>query len=236
MDPYTDKQETPSPQPVISGNTVTPESNAPPGNINDTLFIDEAIADIRRYSFTPQEDDDIEEPQEGDNTTNKDNANTLLLLGMFGTNNTTVLPELEMEAWPYHNEKTPNPLSITKARLILVGALKGILCADTEYGYAWMVESERKWLARDGVMGNYVVPTVSVSSTEYTVKNVMAFNVQDQKFQVYFHLSQKCKAKLLDWFDKAPGKGDAYGVARERIECTYEIAPEKRRYLQDVEE
>lgn len=187
---------TPGEDTTVTNETATAKADIIPPS-TETPTTDEVIAQLQReYNFDYKQASTtaVLEEQEP-----KPSANTIM---MFAPPQQLTFPALEPEEWKYAGRK-PTPITIGEARRNLASAYAVCNCEAAEagvHGYAWMVEKDEVWLARDGVS---TVPIPTKTAIDYDPAAYAASLAKNQEYKLYHHLVQEGKKKLLEWFGKS---------------------------------
>ena len=226
--------------------TETPTGNKPTGVLvsPDDLVdagtpprIKEAITDIGNYEYDPWDTTGTKTPS----------ADEVLM--MFSPQAVaTELPKLTTEKWPWAVTKKPTPITIGTARRFLAEAYSRVPCemeAAGDHGYAWMIEEPVDWARREGTKEIEQLPTKPKRPTEYTVQAKWEYAERKRDYDMYHHLVQEGKAKIIEWFGKAlfvdlyqNGLLPVTKTPRELLQHltdTYALPRDRRRHLEEVD-
>ena len=154
--------------------------------------IEEAIDHISAYKF---------DPHLGEDTEQDESIAAALMMFSPTTNGAIELPKLRTEHWP-HGGKRPNPITIGMAKKILGAAYAEVPCeleAAGDHGYAWIIEDEKEWLARNGVT-MISVPAKPKEVMEFNMKAQWEFAVKTKRYNIYKHLVLEGRRKIMEWF------------------------------------
>ena len=123
---------------------------------------------------------------------------------MVNGRETNQLPTIETEEWQFETTE-PTPISIDQARKLLADAYANIPCEIEEagtHGFAWIVETKEQWLQREGITNEVTVPT-KPRKGDYDFNLRLEFAEAMERYELYNHLMQQGKTKLLEWFGEA---------------------------------
>ena len=166
------------------------------------VLLEEALQTIGDYRFDPSLGESTRIAEELQENTEEEAIATALI--MFSpTTATAELPTLRTEAWMYDGQE-PTPISIETARRLLAAAYTEIPCeleAAGDHGYAWIIESEETWLERDGTK-LINAPTKPKEIVAFDMKAQWEYAVKLRRYNMYKHLTQEGKIKLMTWFGK----------------------------------
>ena len=238
-----DDATTPSNKPTIA--TVTPgEPTLPPAIKYDTPpQLRAEIADITGFTFAP----DLAVSRTSTDTYAEDTVTATEYI-MFSPRSAAELPSLRTEKWPYSG-RTPNPISISKARKLLAAAYAAVPCeieGTGVHGYAWMVESTTDWQLRRGVTATITPPVKPPKERDYDVKKQMAYADNMEAYKLYHHLVQEGQVRLIEWFGKSmfvdmyenemlPATTTPTDLLGH-LTATYSQGRDNRRYMEQVEQ
>ena len=116
----------------------------------------------------------------------------------------SALPGLDTGKWEYGRQK-PNPISIIKARELLVTGYEEIPCELTGtkgHGYAWIADTPADWLARRGVS---TTPSPPVQPDKEESRDPVLLYIYQEKmkeYRVYTHLIKEGTKQIVEWFGK----------------------------------
>ena len=163
----------------------------------------------------------------------------------LGTRTTaTEMPTIKPGKWKFAG-KTPNPISIRRARRMLAAAYAKIPCTQQGagvHGYAWIAEAPEDWKKRKGT-GPIDLP--DKPEEDYTdFQGQLTHAREMEKYLMYHHLIQAGAEKLVAWFGKAmfldlctDGELDADVTPKElleHLEETYATNADELDYFEDV--
>ena len=172
----------------------------------------------------------------------------LALMMMLGTNRgTKEMPTLQTSKWKYAG-KSPNPISIRRARRFLATAYAKIPCELAEagvHGYAWIVEEPTQWDRRKGTRP-ITPPVKPIKRSGMDLQEKLDLQDRMDEYLLYFHLIQAGTDKLVEWFGKSMfldcehfnnGELDADTAPRDllvHLEETYSTGADELEYLEVV--
>ena len=241
-----------------AGNIVSPDGTeeadshgAPPAETNSVTdgrttppHLQDAIEAIESYEFDPGTSGSY--LTEKERITAEEEAFATALVMFSPQESAMERPKLRTESWPYAGAK-PNPISIGTAKKLLAAAYSEVPCemiGTGVHGYAWIIEDEETWQEREGTT-DIVPPTQPQPVAEFSMKAQWEYAVKARRFNLYNHLVQEGKAKLVEWFGKEmfvdlhrDGVLPNTKTPKELVEHlnkTYALPRDYRRHMEQVE-
>ena len=204
------------------------ETNAPPTpSVEHGRAVEDFSADLKEYRQQ------------------EDFALAMMMGTMSGMGSNRPMPTLQTEKWKFTG-KTPNPISIRRARRFLAAAYEMITCEEVgtgAHGYAWIAETPEQWAARSGT-APIAVPEKPEDTQVMDLQAEFFRQRKMQKYLLYIHLIQAGTEKLVAWFGKSMFLDlHTNGVLRadatpkellEHLEGTYSNNADELEYLEVI--
>ena len=213
-------------------------------NTSETPLTDDTIDYIGSFEYKSPVNKDSGDKSPADKRSEATREQAVPAIMMFPGFSSAQKPVLRTDMWPHQTNETPTPITIGKARRYLAAAYAEVNCKDANagvHGYAWMVENKETWLARNGTQA-MTAPTKPVLPTD--PQGMFKYYLEDEAFNLYHHLVQEGKTKLVEWFGKAMfvdlhRKGSlptdiTPRAMLEHLEVTYGTAKDYRTCMEQV--